>query len=355
MRPLPGSPLVYDTRDGDFLGDRAVVPAWLIAQLRALLAGVLAVRSGGAAEPSVAEHVLAHDLATQGRAVLETDACGAGDVGRIEIALAVRSETEVGVAVRDVSWRAALLRDVDEALAYVTHAAEALDWAVGVQDGEGICHFASTRLLELMEKDASCLPAPIAALVDPVSAEVLARELRKRRLGVTTPYRVRLRSGGAVRELVLSPIPLFQGDTFAGSIATLVEQARGEETALALARYREDMRTVMALGNDIVAQLDELTRLEHAVAHEPPGGERPLGRRQGWGGSGRTPSSREQCLALLTPKESEIATRLTAGVRVAGIAAGLGISVSTVRNHLKSIFRKLDVGSQLELVTLLAR
>jgi DNA-binding NarL/FixJ family response regulator len=52
----------------------------------------------------------------------------------------------------------------------------------------------------------------------------------------------------------------------------------------------------------------------------------------------------------LTPRELEITRWLTAGFRLPAIARRLGVSDHTVRNHAKSIFRKLGVGSQIELL-----
>jgi PAS domain S-box-containing protein len=53
---------------------------------------------------------------------------------------------------------------------------------------------------------------------------------------------------------------------------------------------------------------------------------------------------------LLSPREREILGELLAGSRVPAIAKRLFISPHTVRNHLKSIYRKLDVGDQAELI-----
>jgi DNA-binding CsgD family transcriptional regulator len=55
-------------------------------------------------------------------------------------------------------------------------------------------------------------------------------------------------------------------------------------------------------------------------------------------------------LAGLTPREWEIARRLAEGDRVQLVVEDLGIAENTVRNHLKSIFRKLRVASQAQLV-----
>ena len=55
----------------------------------------------------------------------------------------------------------------------------------------------------------------------------------------------------------------------------------------------------------------------------------------------------------LSPREFEIVTMLLAGDRVPAIAESLFIAQSSVRNHLSSVFRKLNVRSQQELIVLL--
>jgi len=53
----------------------------------------------------------------------------------------------------------------------------------------------------------------------------------------------------------------------------------------------------------------------------------------------------------LTPREREIVSALSGGQRVGAIADRLGVSEHTVRNHLKAVYRKLDVHSQVELLS----
>lgn len=52
----------------------------------------------------------------------------------------------------------------------------------------------------------------------------------------------------------------------------------------------------------------------------------------------------------LSPRERELVQLLSEGARLSGVARRLGLSTHTVRNHLKSIFRKLDIHSQHDLV-----
>ncbi|HEY3943313.1 MAG TPA: response regulator transcription factor [Acidimicrobiales bacterium] len=57
----------------------------------------------------------------------------------------------------------------------------------------------------------------------------------------------------------------------------------------------------------------------------------------------------------LTQKEQEVMLRLARGESTSAVAAGLGVSVSTVRTHLQHLYVKLDVHSRLELVAYAVR
>jgi DNA-binding NarL/FixJ family response regulator len=57
-------------------------------------------------------------------------------------------------------------------------------------------------------------------------------------------------------------------------------------------------------------------------------------------------------VSTLSLREREVLRELLANRRVPTIAKSLGISPSTVRNHLKSIFQKVGVHSQAELIDL---
>lgn len=63
----------------------------------------------------------------------------------------------------------------------------------------------------------------------------------------------------------------------------------------------------------------------------------------------------EEYAERLSLREKEIVEALSTGKRVKEIAQELVISSHTVRNHLKAIYRKLNVNSQLELVSLMTR
>jgi DNA-binding CsgD family transcriptional regulator len=63
----------------------------------------------------------------------------------------------------------------------------------------------------------------------------------------------------------------------------------------------------------------------------------------------------EPRLGKLTSREWAVLTRLLDGQRIPAIAADLNVSQSTVRNHLSSIYAKLGVHSQVDLVRLIRR
>jgi two-component system response regulator DesR len=52
----------------------------------------------------------------------------------------------------------------------------------------------------------------------------------------------------------------------------------------------------------------------------------------------------------LTAREHDVLTQLAAGADARQIAQGLGLSVHTVRDHLKAIRKKFGVHSQLDVV-----
>ncbi len=63
----------------------------------------------------------------------------------------------------------------------------------------------------------------------------------------------------------------------------------------------------------------------------------------------------EDPAARLTPRESEVLRLLATGLETAKIAEVMGISVTTVRNHIDRVLTKLGVHSKLEAVVYAAR
>lgn len=91
-------------------------------------------------------------------------------------------------------------------------------------------------------------------------------------------------------------------------------------------------------GPDLGAELDriagEIQMLALAASFAPP--------------AARSMAHAE--LGSLSAREREVLIHLVAGERVSAIAAKLHISPHTVRNHLKALYRKLEVHSQAQLI-----
>jgi DNA-binding NarL/FixJ family response regulator len=81
-----------------------------------------------------------------------------------------------------------------------------------------------------------------------------------------------------------------------------------------------------------------------------PSGEVPTGRQQ----PPRGPEGSESW-SVLSRREADVARLLIDGLGPPQISEKLGISVSTVRNHLQSAFRKTGARSQVELIAKLMR
>ena len=134
--------------------------------------------------------------------------------------------------------------------------------------------------------------------------------------------------------------------------------ARVLRNALNLARVAEAQEAVW---NAARQQQDALQQLvSKDVSHEQADSAVTAARFAGLVGEARR--SREKIGELpaehaqrLSTRENEIVQALGSGRRVKDIAQDLVISTHTVRNHLKAIYRKLNVRSQFELISLMAR
>ena len=81
----------------------------------------------------------------------------------------------------------------------------------------------------------------------------------------------------------------------------------------------------------------------------------------GWASAGAPPSSRPVPLERppdherLTPRENEVLTYLSKGFTIKEIAALMGIKWFTVNDHIKSIYKKLNVSSRAEAAVLASK
>jgi DNA-binding NarL/FixJ family response regulator len=79
----------------------------------------------------------------------------------------------------------------------------------------------------------------------------------------------------------------------------------------------------------------------------------PPAERRRWVEVHRRRQAEISTLRLLTTREREVLEQLAAGSRAGSIAAASGVSITTVRTHIRSVLTKFGVRSQLEAVALL--
>lgn len=163
--------------------------------------------------------------------------------------------------------------------------------------------------------------------------DVLITDLRMPGNSELELLKVAAAMGGMLPVVVVTAYP---------SVPTAIEAVRcavvdyivkpfGFEELLRAVRRAAEMRKAVQL----------LESLRSALGHRSTVGQ--IARRAAMPGDGDG--------GTLTPREREILAALSAGQRVGAIAQRLRVSEHTVRNHLKAVYRKLDVHSQVELLS----
>jgi DNA-binding NarL/FixJ family response regulator len=132
-----------------------------------------------------------------------------------------------------------------------------------------------------------------------------------------------------------------------------------------LSRREREVLELLAKGNGVDAIGGALVISRHTVRNHLKAIYRKLGVRSQIAAARRwramspetaadgQPAPELPALGALTGREREVLRLLLQGARVAKVSAELGITANTVRNHLKAIYRKLGVGSRIELMRLL--
>lgn len=102
---------------------------------------------------------------------------------------------------------------------------------------------------------------------------------------------------------------------------------------------------VLVVGSTTESGLDATHRaLADAFAQE---------RARSWAAERLADPKPELDLSMLSQRERDVVLALRRGLRLSDIARVLGISNHTARNHLKHVFRKLGVHSQVELLSVI--
>lgn len=208
---------------------------------------------------------------------------------------------------------------------------ETMNCGLSASDLDGNIRYANPRLLTwLRYRWDEVIGRPATELGVPEHADLMRSEMRSVHAG---DVRVRLmvarrKDSTTFPALVIPQRLLGEGGELQGTFSIIIDLG-AVQTAKRVGRQDEPPLVTTAM-LEIVHQLETLRQMSGAAprgfdAHHPS-------------------------LADLSPRELEVLEHLMVGERVSVIAANLFISEHTVRNHLKSIFKKTGTSSQAELV-----
>jgi DNA-binding NarL/FixJ family response regulator len=209
-------------------------------------------------------------------------------------------------------------------------------------------------------------PAPTIVVVDDHSlvAEALAMAMRARRIAasavVPAEFVEHLDDPAPAAGLVLLDLDLGPGLDGAALVPRL--RSAGWQVLLLTGSLNET-RIAVAVAAGALGWVSKSTPFEHLVESSI---------RAATGGRMIAEGERVRLLALarianatakqererlgrLTPREKQVVSRIVAGRRPAVIAEEFVVSIATVRTQIRSIFAKLEVGSQLEVAALAHR
>jgi PAS domain S-box-containing protein len=310
------------------------------------------------------------------------------------------------------------------------------DYEVLVMQAEdGICRlgadfsirFANPRMLSMLgfETEDEIVGKSFSDIVRASDRGRAERRFARRKEGLADSYLLNLtRKDGASFPASFSSAPLFRGDAFSGSFATVKDMTRLELVLERLRASEARFRDLASLApaaicelapdssirylNDFARRLlglegggrrpplrafipeDELPRFDRTLGEivagrapepfsldlAPSGGGRlpALWSAAPIGGRGREPGARVVIVDIkdlispafardeglfspygLTERERSVARRLIAGSIYKEIAFDLGISLSTVRTHAMSLYRRMGIHSKDELFDLALR
>lgn len=224
---------------------------------------------------------------------------------------------------------------LDPTLEGVLLAIEQLGCGLLVEDREGVVRYVNRRILELTGYDASELDGqPVAKLVPEELHEFLSVEQARTREGdARTRLSALRRKDGRTLPIVVAPRWLERTPRGEGAVISVVIDLAEVHTA------RPMGASAGSLAAELSAVASRLQSLSFAASISDRGGF-PID----------DPTLRE-----LSTREKQILVLLMQSLRVPAIAERLFISQSTVRNHLKAIYRKLGVSSQRELTDRMTR
>ncbi len=205
-----------------------------------------------------------------------------------------------------------------------------LGCGVIVEDRDGVLRYANRRILELTGYEVSELDgAPVAKLVPEELHAYLRLEQAKTHAG---DARTRL---SALRRKDGRTIPVAVAPHW------IEHTPRGEPAVISVVIDLAEIHTARPMGASAGSLAHELANVASRL--QSLSFSAALTDRAGM-------SIDDPALSDLSTRERQILVLLVQSLRVPAIAARLFIAQSTVRNHLKAIYRKVGVSSQRELI-----
>ncbi|MGI8664670.1 MAG: PAS domain S-box protein [Jatrophihabitans sp.] len=217
---------------------------------------------------------------------------------------------------------------------------------IWVMDSDGGTVLANARMAELLAIDQARLAAgTILDYFDPAAAEIIRQRMSLRAAGVREQYEFSfIRLDGQRRWFRISGVPLYDhSGHYSGSVAMCTDV-----TDRKLLEHELERRGLGESEHPAATGRtpDDDSYVAHLVADY-------LRSAKPEAAAGRPADEAVPGLDRLSRRELEVVRMLLLGDRVPVIARHLFVSQSTVRNHLSSVFRKLRVRSQQELIVLL--
>ena len=267
--------------------------------------------------------------------------------------------------IRDVTEQRQLAEALARSERLLQSILDAAIEGVWATDPSGSTVFANARMAELLAVDQTRLAAgSVFEFFDEAASESVRQRMKNRAAGVREQYELSfVRLDGQRRWFRVSAVPRYDlAGNFIGGLGMWTDVT--ERKLL----ERKVGRVLPSEHRDITTDGDRDT-----IASDDPGGQRAqfVADRHSEVDYGRTPSYERSAqltgssvapdggappvpgLDRLSRREVEVVRMLLVGDRVPVIAQHLFVSQSTVRNHLSSVFRKLRVSSQQELIVLL--
>lgn len=258
---------------------------------------------------------------------------------RISNLLADVAISAMVVNLRDITDQRGLAERLAHSERTLNELMDAALEGIWVMDRDGRTVLANTRMADLLKVDYTRLcGGSIFDFIDPVAAEFIEQRLSHQAAGVRERYDFSfLRGDGSRRWFHVSAVPRYDDSgAFIGSIAMCTD-------------ITERKLMERELGRRATTEADAGDRERPFPDGENLSSLRPV--------RSETPPPPESApipgFERLSRRELEVVKMLLRGDRVPVISRQLFVSQSTVRNHLSSVFRKLRVRSQQELIVLL--